>query len=211
MSQTPSRPDPAASAASAAAPAAPVPGERFSLLALEALHEFQRPLGEQIMKVSSIGLEGPYRLLLRSPVLGQRIYDLLYYLRWNSSIPMRLSEFAILIIGRHWTSQVEWYAHAPIAAKAGLAQSIIDDLKARRRPANMQPDEAVVHDFLTELIATHRVSDDTFARARAVFDEQQLVDLTAVAGTYVMVAMLLAMADIPVPPGKTPPFGPDGA
>ena len=185
--------------------------ERFKPLVLEELHEFQRPLGEQIMKVSSIGLDGPYRLLLRSPVLGQRVYDLLYYLRWNSSIPMRLSEFAILIIGRQWTSQVEWFAHAPIAAKAGLAQSIIDDLKARRRPAGMQADESAVHDFLTELMATHRVSDETFARAKAIFNEQQIVDLTAVAGTYVMVAMLLSMGDIPVPAGKIAPFGPDDA
>lgn len=180
--------------------------KRFPQLSLEDLHPFQRPLGEQIMKVSSIGLAGPYNPLLRSPVMGQRMYDLLFYLRWNSSLPLRLNEFAILIIGRQWRSQVEWFAHAPLAIKAGLAPSIVADLKARRRPEGMQADEALVYDFVTELTTDHRVSDATFARARALFDDQQIVDLTTVAGTYVTVAMLLAMAQENVPQGKEPPF-----
>jgi hypothetical protein len=44
------------------------------------------------------------------------------------------------------------------------------------------------------------------ARAKKVFNDQQIVDLTAVGGNYVMVAMLLAMAEETVPPGKEPPF-----
>jgi hypothetical protein len=68
----------------------------------------------------SVGLGGPYNPLLRSPVLGQRMFDLLHYLRWETSVPLKLNEFAILIIGRQWRSQVEWFAHAPLAIKAGL-------------------------------------------------------------------------------------------
>src|SRR4051812_39268533 len=79
---------------------------------MDQLDEKQKPLGEQIMKVSSVGLGGPYNPLLRSPVLGQRLFDLFYYLRWDTSVPIRLNEFAILIIGRQWRSQVEWFAHA---------------------------------------------------------------------------------------------------
>ncbi len=187
-------------------PQAPNKSPRFSQLTLEELHPYQKPLGEQIMKVSSIGLAGPYNPLLRSPVLGQRMFDLLYYLRWNSSLGLRLNEFAILIIGRQWRSQVEWFAHAPLAVKAGLAPEIVADLKAQKRPGNMQADEAAVFDFVTELIATHQVSDATFARAKQIFSEQQLVDLTAVSGTYTTVAMLLAMAEQGVPEGKEAPF-----
>jgi len=190
----------------AADPVAPAP--RFAPLTMEQLNVYQKPLGEQIMKVSSVGLGGPYNPLLRSPVLGQRMFDLLYYLRWNSSVPLRLNEFAILIVGRQWRSQVEWFAHAPLAVKAGLSPDIVADLKAQKRPGNMQADEAIVYDFVTELMATHRVSDATFARAKQILGEQQVVDLTSVAGTYVTVAMLLAMAEEGVPPGKEPPFKP---
>ena len=179
---------------------------RFPQLTMQQLNDQQRPLGEQIMKVSSIGLGGPYNPMLRSPVLGQRMFDLLYYLRWNTSVPLRLNEFAILITGRLWRSQVEWFAHAPLAIKAGLPPEIVADLKANRRPANMKPDEAVVYDFVMELSTKHQVSDETFGRAKQLLGEQQVVDLTAVAGTYVTVAMVLAMAEEGVPPGKEPPF-----
>ena len=179
---------------------------RFPQLTMDQLDAAQKPLGEQIMKVSSVGLGGPYNPMIRSPVLGQRLYDLFYYLRWQTSVPTRLNEFAILVIGRQWRSQVEWFAHAPLAAKAGLSPDIIAELKAGRRPANMAEDEAITYDFVTELTTTQKVSDDTFARAKKVFNDQQIVDLTAVAGNYVMVAMLLAMAEETVPPGKEEPF-----
>src|SRR5262252_10478405 len=179
---------------------------RFPQLTLDQLNEQQKPLADQIVKVSSVGIGGPYNLLLRSPVLGQRLFDLFDYLRWKTSVPTRLNEFAILIIGRQWRSQVEWFAHAPIATKAGLSTDIIAELKANKRPSKMAEDEAVVYDFVTELMATHKVSDETFARARKVFNDQQIVDLTAVAGNYVMVAMILAMAEQTVPPDKVEPF-----
>src|SRR5438270_10880775 len=179
---------------------------RFPQLTMDQLDEKQKPLGEQVMKVSSVGLAGPYNPMIRSPVLGQRLFDLFHYLRWETSVPTKLNEFAILIIGRQWRSQVEWYATAPLAAKAGLAPEIIAELKAGKRPSNMSEDETVVYDFVTELTTTKKISDPTFARAKKVFNDQQIVDLTAVAGNYVMVAMLLAMADETVPPGKEPPF-----
>jgi 4-carboxymuconolactone decarboxylase len=181
---------------------------RFPQLTMADLNDAQRPLGEAIMKISRVGIAGPYNPMLRSPVFGQRMFDLLAYLRWNSSVPLRLNEFVILIIGRQWRSQVEWFAHGPLALKAGLSPQIIAELKANKRPSNMAADEAVVYDFITELTMKHAVSDETFARAKTLLGEQQVVDLTAVAGTYITVAMLLAMAEEGVPPGEEPPFKP---
>jgi 4-carboxymuconolactone decarboxylase len=178
---------------------------RFPQLTMDQLDEKQKPLGEQVMKVSSVGIAGPYNPLMRSPVLGQRLFDLFHYLRWETSVPTKLNEFAILIIGRQWRSQVEWYAHAPLAAKAGLSP-VIAELKAGKRPSNMAEDEALVYDFVTELTSTQKVSDETYARAKKIFSDQQIVDLTAVTGNYVMVAMILAMAEETTPPGKEPPF-----
>jgi 4-carboxymuconolactone decarboxylase len=181
---------------------------RFPQLTMDQLDARQKPLGEQVMKVSSVGLAGPYNPMMRSPVLGQKLFDLFAYLRWDTSVPVKLNEFAIIIIGRQWRSQVEWFAHAPLAQKAGLSPEIIADLKANKRPANMAEDEATVYDFVTELTTTHKVSDATYARAKKIFNDQQIVDLTAVAGNYVMVAMLLAMAEESTPPGKEAPFKP---
>src|ERR1700744_2309928 len=179
---------------------------RFPQLTMDQLSAAQKPLGEEIMKISSVGIGGPYNPLMRSPVLGQRLFDLFHYLRWETSVPTKLNEFAIIIIGRQWRSQVEWFAHAPLAAKAGLSADIIAELKDGKRPSKMAEDEALVYDFVTELTTTQKVSDETYARAKKIFNDQQIVDLTAVSGNYVMVAMMLAMAEEPVPPGKEPPF-----
>jgi len=181
---------------------------RFPQLTMEQLNEKQRPLGEAIMKVSSVGLGGPYNLMLRSPVLGQRMFDMFHYLRWETSVPLKLNEFAILIIARQWRSQVEWFAHAPLAIKAGLSPDIVAELKSSKRPSNMPAEESAVYDFVTELTTRHEVSDETFRRAKALLGEQQIVDLTTVAGSYITAAMILAMSETGVPPGKEAPFQP---
>ena len=96
-----------------------------------------------------------------------------------------MNEFAIIIQGNEWKSQIEWFAHYPLALKAGLPQQIADDVKKGVRPANMKPDEEVVYDVSMALIRTHNVPDELFNRAKAILGEQQLVDLVAVSGTYV--------------------------
>ena len=190
------------------APDATTKEPRFPQLTMDRLDDRQRPLGEQIMKVSAVSLGGPYNSLLRSPVLGQKMFDLLYYLRWQTSLPLKLNEFAILIIGRQWRSQIEWFAHAPLAIKAGLSPAIVAELKTNKRPLNMPPEESVVFDFVTELTIRHAVSDEIFNRAKGLLGEQQVVDLTAVAGTYITIAMILAMAEQGLPPGLESPFKP---
>jgi 4-carboxymuconolactone decarboxylase len=181
---------------------------RFPQLTMDQLNDKQKSLGEQIMKVSSVGLGGPYNPMLRNLVFGQKMFDLLYYLRWQTSVPLKLNEFAILIIGRQWRSQVEWFAHAPLAVKAGLSPEIVAELKTNKRPSSMPPEESAVYDFVTELTTKHVVSDETFNRTKQLLGEQQVVDLTAVAGTYITVAMVLAMSEESVPPGKDLPFKP---
>jgi 4-carboxymuconolactone decarboxylase len=181
---------------------------RFAQLTADALTDAQRPLAEQIMKISRVGIGGPYNALLRSPVMAQRMYDLLDYLRWHTSVPTRLNEFAILIQGRLWRSQVEWFAHFPLAVKAGLSEKVALDLKANKRPQGMQPDEAAVYDFCMEISTTHQVSDATFNRLRQFLSEQQVVDLIVISGTYVTVAMILSVSAASVPPGSELPFKP---
>jgi len=186
----------------------PAPGEpkRFPQITLEQLPTDSQPLGREIIAISSVGLGGPYNVMLRSPVFADRMKRLLDYLRFNTSLPTRLNEFAIIIQGKVWRSQVEWYAHYPLALKAGLPQQVADDLKAGIRPANMKPDEAVVYDVSMEMINNHQISDALFQKAKAILGEQQLVDLVAVSGTYVTVAMLLALGQEMPPADKPLPF-----
>ncbi|MBZ5641768.1 MAG: carboxymuconolactone decarboxylase family protein [Acidobacteriia bacterium] len=178
--------------------------KRFPQLKVEDLNEQQRPVADYILKVSSVGISGPYNPMLRSPMMADRLLKLLDYLRFNTSVPRKLNEFAILIQARLWTSQIEWVAHYPLAVKAGLSESVANDLMVGKRPASMQPDEAVVYDLCMEAATKHAVSDATFKRAREMFTEQQVVDLLMVSGTYSSVAMLANTAEEPAAGGKTP-------
>ena len=110
--------------------------QRFPLLKLEQLNDQQRPFADEVLKVSSIGTSGPFNMLLRSLVMGQRLFAMLDYLRFHTSVPGKLNEFAILIQARLWTSQVAWTAHYPLALKAGLPQAVADDLKLGKRPGS---------------------------------------------------------------------------
>ena len=159
------------------------PPKRFPQLTVEQLDPEAQKLAQEIIKISSVGIAGPYNVMLRSPVFADRMKRLLDYLRFNSSLPTRLNEFAILIQGRLWTSQVEWYAHYPLALKAGLPQEVADDLKQNIRPRNMKDDEAIVYDVCMEFSKNHQISDELFNQAKSILGEQQLVDLVAVTGT----------------------------
>src|SRR5579864_4856635 len=182
--------------------------QRFPQLKLEQLNDQQRPFADEILKVSSIGITGPYNSMLRSPVMGQRLFNLLDYVRFNTSVPRKLNEFAVLIQARLWTSQVAWTVHYPLALKAGLPQAVADDLKVGKRPVSMQPDEATVYEFCMDLAKDHVVSDATFKKARELFSDQQIVDLIMVSGVYITLAMLGNTAQDATPGGNTPPLQP---
>ena len=181
---------------------------RFPQLAPAQLDAEQQRVAAEILKVSSGGLGGPYNFLLRSPVLADRVLKLADYLRFNTSVPRRLNEMAILIQARLWTAQYEWWAHHPLALKAGLAPAIAEALKAGRRPDGMQPDEAAVYDFCVELSKRQAVSDATFERARTLLGEQQVVDLVALTGFYAQVSMILNVAEAGIPGGGAAPLAP---
>ena len=113
---------------------------------------------------------------------------------------------AILLEARIWDAQYEWWAHEPLARKAGLSDAIIKDIREGKRPDAMQPDEAIVHDVVTELLNKRQLTDDVFGRAKQILGEQQVVDLVAVTGFYVMVSSVIIAGRVAIPNGGPPPM-----
>jgi 4-carboxymuconolactone decarboxylase len=173
--------------------------ERLPQITYEALPPQVRPLADDILKVSSAALGGPYNALLRSPDMARRCFDLLDYLRFKTSVSKRLNEFAILIQARISNAQYEWWAHEPIARRAGLSDAVMRDLQDCRRPASMQDDERLVYDFCVQLTLNHRVPDALWQQALTQMGEQAVIDLTVLSGTYVMVSMLLNATEVGIP------------
>jgi 4-carboxymuconolactone decarboxylase len=150
--------------------------------------------------------DGPNALLLRSPDLMSRTQRVGEYLRYNSSLPLRLNEFAILITARQWNAQVEWIAHHPLALKAGLAPGVAADLLQGKRPTGMKDDEEAIYQFVQELHENRAVSDPTFKAVADKFGERGVIDLIGVTGYYTMLAMVLNVAQQPLPGGVPPPL-----
>jgi 4-carboxymuconolactone decarboxylase len=180
--------------------------ERFTQVSYESLAPEVRPLADDILRVSSAALGGPYNALLRSPEMARRCFDFLDYLRFKTSVNKRLNEFAILIQARISNAQYEWWAHEPIARRAGLSDEVMDALRACRRPDSMQDDERLVYDFCIQLSLNHRVPDGLWQEAVSQMGEQAVVDLTVLSGTYVMVSMLLNATQVGIPEGGIPPL-----
>ncbi len=181
---------------------------RFKPLIESEMSEAQRKAAGEIASGprGRLNPDGPNALLLRSPELMSRNQKVGEYLRYQSSLPLRLNEFAILITARQWDAQVEWIAHHPLALKAGLAPAVAADLAQGKRPAGMQEDEAIVYQFCKELHETKKVSDAAFKAMRDKFGERGVIDLIGLTGYYTMLAMVLNVAQQPLPGGAPPPL-----
>src|SRR4051794_1165734 len=157
---------------------------RFKTLSADEMTPEQRRVAEAIASGPRGGLRGPFNALLRSPELADRAQKLGEYIRYNSSLPPRLNEFAILITAREWGSEYEWHAHHPLAMKGGLDPAIAAALADGKEPAGMKPDEAIVYRFCRELLATRNVGDETYTLAKEALGERGVIDLVGVTGYY---------------------------
>jgi 4-carboxymuconolactone decarboxylase len=184
---------------------------RFALTPLTEMTQEQRAVADTIMKgpraaagspaaaAGATSLSSPFNVWNRSPELADRLQKVGETIRFKSSLPPRLNEFAILITARHWDAQYEWFAHHRLAMAGGLNPAVAEDLRHGRVPAGMKPDEQVVYDFTTELHEKHGVSDATYRRTVDAFGEQGVADLIAVNGYYVLVAMTVNVDRTPMP------------
>ena len=180
--------------------------DRLGPIAPELWSAQQSAVARQVIEGPRGALVGPFVALLRSPELMEHAQRMGEYLRYRSAIGPRLSELAILVTARQWNQQVEWAIHAPIALEQGVAAAAIEAIARRVRPEGMDEEAAAVHDFCIELHVHKRVSDDTYARALALFGEQGVVDLMGINGYYTLLSMVMNGAQTAVPPSSAAPL-----
>ncbi len=197
-----------AAAAAADAPRFTLRGDRFKPLTWDEMTPAQKTMVEHVLAGKRGSLNGPYNVLLRSPEMGDLAQQFGAYTRFDSSIPHKLNELAILVTARFWNSQYEWYAHHKYGLAAGLSPDLIAAIAAGKRPEGMQPDEQVVYEFCQELLATRQVSDAHFDAVKSRFGERGVVDLIGVMGYYNIVSMALNTDRYKLPDGITPELKP---
>ena len=179
--------------------------ERMPQIPTDQMTAAQKKVADAIMSGPRKSLGGPFNAWLRSPELADHLQQVGEYIRFKTSLDHRLNEFAILITAQDWGSQYEWYAHYPLALKAGLDAKVAAELAEGKRPSGMKEDEALVYDFSTQLRRKHNVDDATYKAAVAKLGEHGVMDLIAVNGYYDLVSMTLNVAQVrPPEPEKVP-------
>jgi 4-carboxymuconolactone decarboxylase len=149
---------------------------------------------------------GPFQLLIRASEICEHAARLGEHLRWGTSLPDRLSELAIISTARFWRAQYEWYAHAPLAEKAGVPATAVEAIRRGGPPSFAQKDEALVYRICTELFKAQRLSDANFEEAVATLGEIGLIEVIAIIGYYTLIGNTLNVFQVPVPEGTAPPF-----
>ena len=184
------------------------PASRLPAISLDNLTPEQQGLVDAIKSGprGRFSNEGPFAVYLHAPGYGLLAQQLGGHLRFHTGLPPRLSEFAILCTGQFWKAQFEWHAHATIAAKAGVKETTINDLKAGRAPKSAPRDEMTIYAFVKELYAKRRVGKANFNKAYKLLGEAGTVELVGLLGYYAMVSMTLNTFMAPLPEGMKPPF-----
>jgi 4-carboxymuconolactone decarboxylase len=172
------------------------------------MDEAQRKATAALVAGPRKGVIGPFIALMRSPELLDRFARVGEQVRFHSALPEKLNEFAILVTARHVTNQFEWAIHHAPALRLGVAHATLDALARGERPATMDADEAIVHDFAAELVLSHAVSDASYARALERFGERGVVDLAGTIGYFVAICLVMNMAGTPAPKGDVAPLVP---
>jgi 4-carboxymuconolactone decarboxylase len=182
-------------------PLAAAAQERFPALNPDQLTPEQKAYADSIAKPprNANFKNPPYRVYIRSPELAKRVEAVSDYVRWNTGQPARLTELAIMITARQWTSHWIWRSHYRAAVRGGLDPKVGADMAAGKRPDSLKPDETVLYNYATEMYRDKAVSDATFAAAVKQFGEEGLINLVATMGYYDMVAMTLIAAKA-IPP-----------
>ncbi|MFL2554415.1 MAG: carboxymuconolactone decarboxylase family protein [Candidatus Rariloculaceae bacterium] len=182
--------------------------DRMPPLAEDEMTEEQAASVAALVEARGYGPRGPWVPLLRSPEVMTRARAMGDYLRYNTSLEPRLSEFLILLTAREWTQQYEWYAHHDIALEAGISSEIVEAIADGRRPDGMAEDHAVLYALFIELNHTKHVSDGTYARAIEIFGERGVMDTIGVIGYYTLLAMVMNTARTPTPDNAVIPLEP---
>jgi 4-carboxymuconolactone decarboxylase len=150
------------------------------------------------------GLQGPSGIGLYSPKASEYARALNRYLRFEAGLAPRVREIAILTTAREMDSQFEWAAHEPEARKEGVEDRVIDIIKHRVPTAGLEETDATVIELGRQIFRDRKVTSDTFAKAKALFGANKLVELVMLMGNYAGTAALLTAVDMQLHPGQKP-------
>jgi len=170
---------------------------RVAPLTADAMDDAQRAVAAEIAGARGGVLGGPFAIWIRDAELARRINHLSARLRKGSGFEKRLVELLVLVVTRQWKAQYAWRAHARQALDEGIAPEVVAAIRGGVDPPFTRDDERLIYDLVTELTQTRALSDASYARGVAALGEALMIELVTTTGLYTMIAMTLAVFDVP--------------
>ncbi len=149
-----------------------------------------------------VGLRGPAGIHLYSTKTVEAHNTINRYLRHEAGFDPKVREVAILTVAREMDSRFEWAAHEPEALTVGVPQNVVEVIKHRKSTQGLSEIDAAIIEFGRQVVGKHKVDAAAFARLKALFESEQLVDLVLLMGNYAGTAILLAAFDMQVADGR---------
>ncbi len=146
-------------------------------------------------------VRGPFALLMYSPQLCQRVFDVSNYLRFESSLTPAQRELATIATAREKDCPYVWAAHAPAARREGLSRQTIEAVRQQDALAALPSGQSDIVDYVRQILVAHRVGAPLFERLRDEHGIRWLVELTALIGHYGLVCGLLNAMEQAAPAG----------
>lgn len=141
-----------------------------------------------------------FRLLANAPNVFVGWSQMVDELFDSPTFDLRTREVAILRVAHLQGARYELSQHIGIARETGLTEQQIDAIVDTEDvdAAGFSHTELVVLDLVTELCNTRRLTDDSFAKARAVFGDEALTELLMLVSCYYGLAFVLNAVDLDV-------------
>ncbi len=152
-------------------------------------------------------LIGPFDAFLRNPNTGEKMLQLGSAMRFNSALPRKAIEIAILCVGRKWEAEFEWWAHVRLALEVGVEQHVIDSILNDEVPDLADPIEAAVYHGAQEILTNRGLSNGAYEKLKGLVGEDGLLDLFTLVGYYVTISIILNGFRVPLPEGEKNAFG----
>lgn len=179
--------------------------ERLPPLDLDTLDPAQQEAMDKITAGPRGKLLGPFAVLLRTPVLMDRLQGVGAYLRYEKALDSRLFELVVLMVARRYDQDFEWAHHQPLALQVGLPEEVAAAVAEDRSPDTDDEDVRVVWEVVDQLHRTGLVDDGTYARALERLGEDGVVEVVVTVGYYTTLALVMNVAGTRPEPGPRLP------
>ena len=171
---------------------------------VEDLTSEQKEIHDAIINGPRGHVVGPLRVWLNNPGLARSAQTVGAYARYGTCLSKGLSELAIIVTGRVWSSEFEWEHHAPLAIEGGIDPKHVDTISFGKKPNFESPEEDAVFDFAAEANIVKKVSDNTYNKLVNLLGENAAIDIVGICGYYSLISMTLNVFKVPNDTDKWP-------